>query len=54
MKKYVITGATGKIGKIVATELLAKGQNVTVIARNAGKLIFLHRLLKVLMRYSAF
>ena len=38
MKKYVITGATGKIGKIVATELLAKGQNVTVIARNAGKL----------------
>jgi uncharacterized protein YbjT (DUF2867 family) len=38
MKKYVITGATGKIGKIVATELLAKGQNVTVIARNADKL----------------
>ena len=38
MKKYVITGATGKIGKIVATELLAKGQSVTVIARNADKL----------------
>lgn len=38
MKKYVITGATGKIGKIVATELLAKGQNVTVIGRNPGKL----------------
>ncbi|MFZ4563599.1 MAG: NAD(P)H-binding protein, partial [Bacteroidales bacterium] len=38
MKKYVITGATGKIGKIVATELLAQGQSVTVIARNADKL----------------
>jgi uncharacterized protein YbjT (DUF2867 family) len=38
MKKYVITGATGKIGKIVASELLANGQHVTVIARNAEKL----------------
>ena len=38
MKKYVITGATGKIGKIVSTELLAHGQKVTVIARNADKL----------------
>ncbi|MCX6265785.1 MAG: NAD(P)H-binding protein [Bacteroidetes bacterium] len=38
MKKYVVTGATGKIGKIVATELLAKGQKVSVIARNADKL----------------
>jgi uncharacterized protein YbjT (DUF2867 family) len=38
MKKYVITGATGKVGKGVATELLAQGQKVTVIARNADKL----------------
>lgn len=38
MKKYVITGATGKIGKIVSTELLAKGHQVTVVARNADKL----------------
>ena len=38
MKHYVITGATGKIGKIVATELLAQGQKVRVIARNADKL----------------
>lgn len=38
MKKYVITGATGKIGNIVASELLARGQHVTVIARNADKL----------------
>ena len=38
MKKYVITGATGKIGKNLAKELLAKGQNVKVVGRDAGKL----------------
>jgi uncharacterized protein YbjT (DUF2867 family) len=38
MKNYVISGATGNIGKIVAKELLAKGQKVKVIARNANKL----------------
>jgi uncharacterized protein YbjT (DUF2867 family) len=38
MKNYVITGATGNIGKIVAKELLAKGQKVKVIARNTEKL----------------
>ena len=38
MKKYVITGATGKIGKNLATELLAKGQKVKVVGRDAGKL----------------
>jgi uncharacterized protein YbjT (DUF2867 family) len=38
MKKYVITGATGKIGTIISKNLLAGGQKVTVIARNADKL----------------
>ena len=38
MKTYVITGATGHIGKIVATELLKSGQKVKVIARSADKL----------------
>ncbi|HAN78738.1 MAG TPA: NAD-dependent dehydratase [Bacteroidales bacterium] len=38
MKNYVIAGATGNIGKIVAKELLAKGQKVKVIGRNAEKL----------------
>jgi uncharacterized protein YbjT (DUF2867 family) len=34
----VITGATGKIGKVLSKELLAKGQHVTVTARNAENL----------------
>jgi len=38
MKNYVIAGATGNIGKIVAKELLSKKQNVRVIGRNADKL----------------
>jgi uncharacterized protein YbjT (DUF2867 family) len=38
MKNYVITGASGNIGKNIAKDLLAKGQNVKVIARNADKL----------------
>jgi uncharacterized protein YbjT (DUF2867 family) len=35
---YVITGATGNTGKIVAETLLAKGQKVRVIGRSAEKL----------------
>jgi uncharacterized protein YbjT (DUF2867 family) len=35
---YVITGATGNIGKVLATELLSKGKKVRAIARNADKL----------------
>ncbi len=38
MKTVVITGATGNIGKIVATELLAAGNKVRVVARHADKL----------------
>jgi uncharacterized protein YbjT (DUF2867 family) len=35
---YVITGATGHSGKTVATALLAKGQRVRAIGRNADRL----------------
>jgi uncharacterized protein YbjT (DUF2867 family) len=35
---YIITGATGNIGSILTTELLANGKNVRAIARNAEKL----------------
>jgi uncharacterized protein YbjT (DUF2867 family) len=35
---YVVTGATGHTGNIVAKTLLAKGQRVRVIARNADRL----------------
>ncbi len=35
---YVITGATGNTGKVVATNLLAKGQKVRVIGRSADRL----------------
>ena len=38
MKNYVITGATGNIGKLIAKELLTKGHHVKVIGRNADKL----------------
>ncbi|MCX6231921.1 MAG: NAD(P)H-binding protein [Bacteroidetes bacterium] len=38
MKTYVICGASGHIGNPLAKELLAKGQHVKVIARNADKL----------------
>jgi uncharacterized protein YbjT (DUF2867 family) len=34
----VITGATGHTGKIVAEQLLAKGEKVRVIGRDAGRL----------------
>jgi uncharacterized protein YbjT (DUF2867 family) len=35
---YVITAATGNIGRIIATELLANGKKVRVIGRDASKL----------------
>jgi uncharacterized protein YbjT (DUF2867 family) len=35
---YVITGATGNTGRVVATSLLAKGQKVGVIGRSADRL----------------
>jgi uncharacterized protein YbjT (DUF2867 family) len=35
---YLITGATGNIGNILTTELLANGKKVRAIARNAEKL----------------
>ncbi len=35
---YVITGATGHTGKVVATSLLAKGQKVRVIGRSIDRL----------------
>lgn len=38
MSKYVITGATGNTGHIIAENLLATGQSVTAIGRNADKL----------------
>jgi uncharacterized protein YbjT (DUF2867 family) len=34
----VITGATGHTGKVVAEALLAKGENIRVIGRDAGRL----------------
>ncbi len=35
---YVVTGATGNTGKVVAEQLLAKGQKVRVIGRSADRL----------------
>jgi len=34
---YVITGATGNTGKIIASKLLEAGKKVRIISRNAGK-----------------
>ncbi|VAV84342.1 hypothetical protein MNBD_BACTEROID02-806, partial [hydrothermal vent metagenome] len=34
---YVITGATGNTGKVIATKLLEAGKKVRIIARNAEK-----------------
>ncbi len=34
---YVITGATGNTGKIIAAKLLEAGKKVRIISRNAGK-----------------
>lgn len=38
MSKYVITGATGKTGHIIAENLLAAGHTVTVVGRSAERL----------------
>ena len=35
---YVITGATGNVGSVIARTLLAKGQKVRTIARNVDRL----------------
>jgi len=35
---YVILGATGNIGSVISNALLAKGEKVRVVGRNAGKL----------------
>jgi uncharacterized protein YbjT (DUF2867 family) len=35
---YVVTGATGNTGSVVASKLLAKGQKVRVLGRNAERL----------------
>lgn len=35
---YVVTGATGNTGSVVAKQLLARGQKVRVIGRNADRL----------------
>ncbi|MBK9730957.1 MAG: SDR family NAD(P)-dependent oxidoreductase [Chitinophagaceae bacterium] len=37
-KTYLITGASGNIGKVLAEQLLSASQKVTVIARNPEKL----------------
>jgi uncharacterized protein YbjT (DUF2867 family) len=36
---YVITGATGNTGKIIARELLARGKKVRIIGRSAEKML---------------
>jgi len=35
---YVVTGATGNTGSVVAEKLLAKGEKVRVIGRDAKRL----------------
>jgi uncharacterized protein YbjT (DUF2867 family) len=35
---YAITGATGNTGSVIATKLLARGENVRVIGRDASRL----------------
>jgi len=35
---YVVTGATGNTGSVVAKQLLAKGKKVRAIGRNAERL----------------
>lgn len=38
MEKYLITGATGYIGSLIATEVLKQGNQATLIVRNKQKL----------------
>ena len=35
---FVITGATGNTGRVIAEKLLAQGEKVRVIGRDAGRL----------------
>jgi len=44
MKKYVITGATGRIGNILTRELLPKGNEVCAVGRSVEKLLDLEAL----------
>lgn len=37
MSTYVVAGATGRVGSVVASELLAQGQRVRVIVRDAER-----------------
>lgn len=44
MKKYVITGATGRIGNLLTRELLPKGNEVCAVGRSVEKLLDLEAL----------
>ncbi len=35
---YVVTGATGHTGSVIAKRLLAQGKNVRVVGRNSDRL----------------
>jgi uncharacterized protein YbjT (DUF2867 family) len=37
MAGYVIAGATGQVGSVVAEELIIQGQQVAVLARDASR-----------------
>jgi len=37
MSKFVVAGVTGHVGSVVARDLLAAGDSVTVIVRDANK-----------------
>lgn len=37
MVRYVIAGATGQVGSVVASQLLAQGEPIKVIVRDSGK-----------------
>ena len=37
MSRYVIAGVTGRVGSVVASDLLARGEQVTVIARDPAR-----------------
>jgi uncharacterized protein YbjT (DUF2867 family) len=37
MSRYVVAGATGRVGSVVAGDLIANGKQITVIARDAAR-----------------
>ena len=45
---YIILGATGHVGSAVAETLLGRGEAVTVVTRDAEKLLVTHTTLVVL------